>query len=80
MTEISFIKMHGLGNDFVVIDDCDGTIALGLNEARAIANRRSGVGFDQLLILEKPTTRYLNERYRNFKEHKRSSSQYKDVG
>lgn len=55
MTDISFIKMHGLGNDFVVIDDRDGTIALGVNEARAIANRRSGVGFDQLLVLEKPS-------------------------
>ena len=48
--------MHGLGNDFVVIDDRNGAIALGIKEARAIANRRSGVGFDQLLILEKPTT------------------------
>ena len=49
MTDISFIKMHGLGNDFVVIDDRNGAIALGIKEARAIANRRSGVGFDQLL-------------------------------
>ncbi|MFB0990974.1 MAG: diaminopimelate epimerase [Rhodospirillales bacterium] len=56
MTDISFIKMHGLGNDFVVIDDRNGEIALGIKEARAIANRRIGVGFDQLLILEKPTT------------------------
>jgi diaminopimelate epimerase len=55
MTDISFIKMHGLGNDFVVIDDRNGEIALGIKEARAIANRRIGVGFDQLLILEKPT-------------------------
>ena len=55
MYDLSFIKMHGLGNDFVVIDDRDGAIALGVDEARAIANRRTGVGFDQLLILEKPT-------------------------
>ena len=46
MTDISFIKMHGLGNDFVVIDDRNGEIALGIKEARAIANRRIGVGFD----------------------------------
>lgn len=55
MMDIKFTKMHGLGNDFVVIDDRDGALALGPAEARAIADRRSGVGFDQLLILEKPT-------------------------
>ncbi len=47
--------MHGLGNDFVVIDDRDGVLSLGEVEARAIANRRTGVGFDQLLILENPS-------------------------
>lgn len=56
MTDLSFIKMHGLGNDFVVIDDRDGVLALGEAEARLIGNRRTGVGFDQLLILEQPTT------------------------
>ncbi|NQW00399.1 MAG: diaminopimelate epimerase [Rhodospirillales bacterium] len=54
MSHIEFIKMHGLGNDFVVIDDRDGALALGPQAARAIANRRAGVGFDQLLILEQP--------------------------
>ena len=54
MYGILFIKMHGLGNDFVVIDDRNGEISLGVNEARAIANRSTGIGFDQLLILEKP--------------------------
>ena len=52
MSDLSFIKMHGLGNDFVVIDDRDGGIALEVDEVRAMANRRTGVGFDQLLILE----------------------------
>lgn len=46
--------MHGLGNDFVVIDDREGTLNLGAAEARVIGNRRTGVGFDQLLILERP--------------------------
>jgi len=55
MSKIQFKKMHGLGNDFVVIDDRDGTLALGPTEASAIGNRRTGVGFDQLLILEVPT-------------------------
>ena len=56
MNQIDFIKMHGLGNDFVVIDDRDGRLALGPAEARAIGNRRTGIGFDQLLILETPTS------------------------
>lgn len=52
MNHIPFTKMHGLGNDFVVLDDRDGHLAVGSEEARAIGNRRTGVGFDQLLILE----------------------------
>ena len=52
MNQIPFTKMHGLGNDFVVLDDRDGSLAVGPAEARAIGNRRTGVGFDQLLILE----------------------------
>jgi diaminopimelate epimerase len=47
-----FIKMHGLGNDFVVLDDRDGKLNLSLDQARAIADRRLGVGCDQLIVLE----------------------------
>jgi diaminopimelate epimerase len=54
MASRPFIKMHGLGNDFVVIDARDRTLALSAAEASAIADRRSGIGCDQLLILEKP--------------------------
>ncbi len=54
MTALAFTKMHGLGNDFVVIDGRAGIPAVGAEEARAIGNRRTGVGFDQLLILEPP--------------------------
>ena len=46
-----FIKMHGLGNDFVVLDARDTPIAISPTAARAIADRRTGVGFDQLLVL-----------------------------
>jgi diaminopimelate epimerase len=55
MTDIQFTKMHGLGNDFVVIDDRARAIGIDEPMARAIGNRRTGVGFDQLLILEPPT-------------------------
>ncbi len=48
----SFLKMHGLGNDFVVLDNRDGALTLDSDRARAIANRRTGVGCDQLISLE----------------------------
>jgi diaminopimelate epimerase len=53
MAQRSFIKMHGLGNDFVVIDARNGGAKLSPAEAKAIADRHSGVGCDQLLILER---------------------------
>lgn len=49
-----FLKMHGLGNDFVVIDAREHPLKLSETQARLIADRRLGVGCDQLLILEKP--------------------------
>lgn len=52
MTDLSFLKMHGLGNDFVVIDARHTDLVIGAAEARAIGDRRRGVGFDQLLIIE----------------------------
>ncbi|MGQ0663740.1 MAG: diaminopimelate epimerase [Pseudomonadota bacterium] len=51
-----FVKMHGLGNDFVVIDARDRPLALDEGQARAIADRRTGVGCDQLIVIEKPAT------------------------
>ena len=47
-----FIKMHGLGNDFVVIDARKSPLALDDATAARIADRRTGVGCDQLLVLE----------------------------
>jgi diaminopimelate epimerase len=52
MSGLPFLKMHGLGNDFVVLDARARPIALGAETARRIADRRTGVGCDQLLILE----------------------------
>lgn len=49
----SFIKMHGLGNDFVVIDVTGGG-SVTPEHARKIADRRRGVGCDQVLVMEKP--------------------------
>ena len=55
MSSIAFTKMHGLGNDFVVLDGRARPLAIGATEARAIADRRTGVGCDQVLILEPAT-------------------------
>ncbi len=52
MSELPFTKMHGLGNDFVVLDAREGTIDLGGERARAIADRRLGIGCDQILVIE----------------------------
>ena len=50
---INFTKMHGIGNDFVIIDCRDG---IELNEivAKEIANRRFGIGCDQIILLKNP--------------------------
>jgi len=47
----AFAKMHGLGNDFVVIDERDGPVAMTGGLARAIADRRTGIGCDQLILI-----------------------------
>ncbi|MEO8557907.1 MAG: diaminopimelate epimerase [Rhodospirillales bacterium] len=52
MSELPFIKMHGLGNDFVVIDARNGALDLSDAQVRAIADRHTGVGCDQLIVIE----------------------------
>ncbi|MGZ5910750.1 MAG: diaminopimelate epimerase [Reyranella sp.] len=57
MTGTPFLKMHGLGNDFVVLDARAADLALTPERRRTIADRRLGVGCDQLIVLERPTDR-----------------------
>jgi diaminopimelate epimerase len=52
MTKLTFTKMHGLGNDFVVLDARAGAPELAEAQVRAIADRRTGVGCDQLITIE----------------------------
>lgn len=47
-----FHKMHGLGNDFVVIDARETPVEMPAARAHAIADRKTGIGFDQLILLE----------------------------
>lgn len=54
MTSIPFTKMDGLGNDFVIIDNRTGNIRLTTRQIVALGNRKTGVGFDQLIMLENP--------------------------
>ncbi|HET6221788.1 MAG TPA: diaminopimelate epimerase [Dongiaceae bacterium] len=54
MSGLPFIKMHGLGNDFVVIDARARPVAVSDAQARAIADRKTGVGCDQFIIIEPP--------------------------
>jgi diaminopimelate epimerase len=47
----AFLKMHGLGNDFVVFDARDGAVALSPAQAKAVADRRFGIGCDTVVII-----------------------------
>lgn len=50
-----FHKMHGLGNDFVIIDAREAPVEMTAARAHAIADRKTGIGFDQLILLEPST-------------------------
>ncbi len=63
---LRFAKMHGQGNDFVVIDGVRQTVSLSREEIRRIADRHFGVGCDQLLLVEKPVSPENDFRYRIF--------------
>lgn len=63
---IQFTKMHGLGNDFVVIDAISQHVDLSVEQIKVIADRHFGVGCDQLLLVEKPTDLRAEFRYRIF--------------
>jgi diaminopimelate epimerase len=54
MGKIPFLKMHGLGNDFVVLDGRRAHIEIGAAGVRALADRRTGIGCDQLIVIEPP--------------------------
>jgi diaminopimelate epimerase len=51
---IDFTKMHGAGNDFIVFDSPAGRALPSAEQLRKLADRRTGIGFDQALVLEEP--------------------------
>jgi diaminopimelate epimerase len=62
--KLRFTKMHGQGNDFVVIDGVRQRVALTPVQVRAIADRHLGIGCDQLLLVEKPASPQADFLYR----------------
>jgi diaminopimelate epimerase len=63
---LAFTKMHGLGNDFVVIDAINQTVFLTPEQIRLLADRHLGIGFDQLLLVETTSLPDADFRYRIF--------------
>ncbi len=61
---LEFSKMHGLGNDFMVIDAIHQSVELSAAQVQALADRHCGVGFDQLLLVERATRADADFRYR----------------
>lgn len=64
--EITFTKMHGLGNDFIVIDATSQPIEISMEQIRFLADRRLGVGCDQVLLVEPPRQPDVDFTYRIF--------------
>ena len=64
--KLKFTKMHGAGNHFIVIDAINQTVNLTPLQWQALADRRLGVGADQILVVEKPETAGVDFRYRIF--------------
>ena len=63
---LEFTKMHGLGNDFMVIDAINQSVSLAAGQVRALADRHLGIGFDQLLLVEAASNPDVDFRYRIF--------------
>ncbi len=61
---IEFTKMHGIGNDFIVINALEKPLALTNEEISRLAHRRFGIGFDQLLVVEPPSSAEAEFNYR----------------
>ena len=66
MTRLQFTKMEGAGNDFIVVDASRQPFTLEAAQIRRIADRHTGIGFDQLLVIEAPRTKGTDFFYRIF--------------
>lgn len=66
MVKIPFTKMHGIGNDFIIINQISVNYKINSEQIKKLSNRNFGIGFDQLLIIEKPSTKNVDFKYRIF--------------
>jgi len=64
--QIRFTKMHGLGNDFIVFEAPDERAIPSAEQLRKLSDRRTGIGFDQALIIQPPRRTGADLYYRNF--------------
>ena len=64
LMKLKFTKMHGAGNDFVVIDAINQQIDFTTEQWRKLADRRFGIGADQILVVERPISKGVDFRYR----------------
>ena len=64
--KLRFTKMHGAGNDFVVLDFTEREFSLSGMQLRKLADRQCGIGCDQILVVEKPSRPDADFRYRIF--------------
>ncbi|MFK8027516.1 MAG: diaminopimelate epimerase [Gammaproteobacteria bacterium] len=64
--KLNFVKMHGLGNDFILLDGVNQNINLSAENIRDLSHRKFGIGCDQLLIAQSPSKEDVDFRYRIF--------------
>jgi diaminopimelate epimerase len=64
--KLKFTKMHGAGNDFIVVDAVNQQVDLSPEQWARLADRRFGIGADQILIVERPSEEGCDFRYRIF--------------
>lgn len=64
--KLKFTKMHGAGNDFIVVDAIHQDVNLSTEQWRRLADRRFGIGADQILVVERPVSEGVDFRYRIF--------------
>ena len=66
--KLTFTKMHGAGNDFIVVDAINQQVDLSASQWAALGDRRFGIGADQILVVERPTEPGCDFRYRIFNQ------------
>ena len=66
--KLHFTKMHGIGNDFIVLDHTKSPFELSKDIIQSLAHRQLGIGFDQLLVVENTTLKDVDFKYRIFNQ------------